>query len=130
MSAAPRPLRPLRAEQPSAEREARRARRRRALARLGWLLLVLGALASVVWRQGVGRERQLALAELRNELAVARAERLEAANRVQALRSRARIVRVARERLGMHVARDEEIVLLPAPPGAARADSSAAGEAP
>jgi cell division protein FtsL len=36
-------------------------------------------------------------------------------NRLQALQTRARITRVARERLNMHVARDEEIVMLPVP---------------
>ena len=85
-----------------------------------FVLVLLASLASVVWRQTVGYERERQLSALRSELSAAEAERVEVTNRIQALQTRARITRVARERLGMHVARDEEIVMLPIP-----ADSSA-----
>ena len=100
-------------EQPQAARQARRARR---LGRLGWMAYatLLGcALASVVWRQTAGRAGFRALEQLREEVAVAEAERDELVNRSLELQRRERITRHARERLGMHVARDEEVVLLP-----------------
>ncbi len=100
---------------PPADRSERRARRRGALRRVFFVLVMLGALASVVWRQTVGYERERQLSALRAELSQAEAERVEVTNRIQALQTRARITRVARERLGMHVARDEEIVMLPVP---------------
>jgi len=100
---------------PPADRGERRARRRGALRRVFFVLVMLGALASVVWRQTVGYERERQLSAVRAELSQAEAERVEVTNRIQALQTRARITRVARERLGMHVARDEEIVMLPVP---------------
>jgi cell division protein FtsL len=100
---------------PRPDRAERRERRRGFARRAFFVLLVLAALASVVWRQTVGYERERQLAEVRAELSVAEAERTEMANRLQALQTRARITRVARERLHMHVARDEEIVMLPVP---------------
>ena len=100
---------------PPADRSERRARGRGAMRRMSFVLVMLGALASVVWRQTVGYERERQLSALRAELSQAEAERVEVANRIQALQTRARITRVARERLGMHVARDEEIVMLPIP---------------
>ena len=105
---------------PPADRPERRARRRGLLRRAFFVLVLLASLASVVWRQTVGYERERQLSALRSELSAAEAERVEVTNRIQALQTRARITRVARERLGMHVARDEEIVMLPIP-----ADSSA-----
>ncbi|HEX2204827.1 MAG TPA: hypothetical protein VHG91_16075 [Longimicrobium sp.] len=123
---------PLPWEQPSAVREARRARRRRTLGRLGWTALVVVALASVVWRQTAGQDRFRELEGLREEIAVAEAERAELQNRILELSRRERIVRVAGERLGMHVARDEEVVLLPVagaerPAGADETKDSASG---
>ncbi|HYW05554.1 MAG TPA: septum formation initiator family protein [Longimicrobium sp.] len=100
---------------PRAGHAERRERRRGFARRALFVALVLAALASVVWRQTVGYERERQLAEVRAELSVADAERTEMTNRLQALQTRARITRVARERLGMHVARDEEIVMLPVP---------------
>jgi cell division protein FtsB len=93
------------------ERRLRRAFVRRAF----FVLVLLAALASVVWRQTVGYERERQLSALRSELSAVEAERVEVTNRIQALQTRARITRVARERLGMHVARDEEIIMLPVP---------------
>ena len=79
------------------------------------ILLAAGSLVSVVWRQTEGVARQRELARIENETSIAEAERVEWANRIQALQTRARITRVAQQRLGLHVARDDEVVLLPVP---------------
>ncbi len=115
MAAAPRPVRPTKWEEPQGERQARRARRRAWLARAGLVAAVVGSLVLVVTRQTAGYERERALNAVKQELAVVEAEKVELTNRIQALQTRARITRVARERLGMHVASDDEIVLLPLP---------------
>jgi cell division protein FtsL len=80
---------------------------------LGWLLLVLVALAVVTGRQSVGVAREQALREVRAERAILDAERMELERRIQKASTRARVVRVARERLGMRLPADDEIVLLP-----------------
>ena len=116
-------------EAPRAGVEARRARRR---SRLGWgvyAAVLVAALASVVWRQTAGRERFRELEKVREEVAVAEAERDELTTRILELQRRDRIVRYAQERLGMHVARDEEVVLLPVPASAAPRPGPAAEEA-
>lgn len=100
-----------------------RGRRRGWLRVLGWTTLVLSSLLLVTWRQTRGLEMERALREVEAELALARAERVELVRRVEELRSRARIVRVARDRLGMHLPADSEIVFLPEP--AAPADGGA-----
>ena len=80
---------------------------------IGWLILLLGALSLVTWRQPRGIEQERALRALEADRAIAEAERIESLRRIEELRSRARIVRVASERLGMHVPEDSEIVFLP-----------------
>lgn len=100
---------------PAADRTERRERRFRLYRRAFFVLVLLASLASVVWRQTVGYERERQLSALRSELSSAEAERVEVANRIQSLQTRARITRVASQRLGMHVARDEEIVMLAIP---------------
>jgi cell division protein FtsL len=113
-------------EAPRADAEARRVRRR---ARLGWILyaaVLVAALASVVWRQTVGLDAFRELERVREEVAVAEAERDELTTRILELQRRDRIVRYAEQRLGMHVARDEEVRLLPVPaPAAPRPDPAA-----
>jgi cell division protein FtsL len=94
-----------------------RFRTRRLLAVFGWLSLIVAALAFVVWRQSVGVVREAELRALQTERAIAEAERLELVRRIETASSRARIVRVARERLGMHLPSDAEILLLPEPSG-------------
>lgn len=92
----------------------------------GWLALVLSSLFMVTWRQTRGLELEAAVRELETELELAEAERVEHARNIQRLRSRGRVVRVARDRLDMRLAVGDEIVFLPtvgAPPvgpGAAR----------
>ncbi len=83
------------------------------------LVLVLGALAVVVGRQTEGVALQREIREIEGERAVAEAARLELETRIQSLQSRARVVRVARQRLGMHLPADSEVVLVPLPPEAA-----------
>jgi cell division protein FtsL len=91
-------------------------RRRRGFLRLfAWLLLLLGSLAVVAWRQTEGVAREKVLREMRSERAVVDAERMEMQRRIQALSARSRVVRVARERLGMHLPGDREVVILPEP---------------
>ena len=120
---------PSRHERPRAERAARSARRRSRLAWVAYAAVLVAALGSVVWRQTVGRERFRELETMREEVAVAEAERDELTTRILGLQRRDRIVRYAQERLGMHVARDEEVVLLPVPASAAPRPDSAAEEA-
>ncbi|MDQ3388006.1 MAG: hypothetical protein M3483_00735 [Gemmatimonadota bacterium] len=96
----------------------RRVRRSRGTpARTLFVLALLGgALASVVWRQTRGNDLQRQIRALGAETAVAESERLLLTTRIQGLQSRARVVRLATERLGMHVAADSEVVFLPLPP--------------
>ncbi len=105
-------------EEPQARRLEKRARRRGVLRRGLFILAVAASLSSVVWRQTEGVARQRELSRIENETSIAEAERVEWANRIQALQTRARITRVAQQRLGLHVARDDEVILLPIPAGA------------
>lgn len=96
-------------------RRRRRGRGRRWLKVLGWAALFLGSLLVVTWRQTRGLDLERGLRALESERVIAEAEAVELVRRVEELRSRARIVRVARDRLGMHLPEDEEIVFLPSP---------------
>jgi cell division protein FtsL len=118
---------PLPWEAPRAAAEARGARRRTRLAWAAYAVVLTAALASVVWRQTVGVERFRELQKLREDAAVARAERDELATRILTLSRRERIVAYAQTRLGMHVARDEEVVMLPVPAGAASSPAADSG---
>ena len=119
---------PSRWEAPRADAEARRRRRRSRLSWAAYAVVLVAALASVVWRQTVGRERFRELERVREEVAVAEAERDELTTRILELQRRDRIARYAEQRLGMHVARDAEVVLLAVPASAApRPDSVAEG---
>lgn len=89
---------------------------------LGWLLLLLASLSLVTWRQTRGLTLEREVRELETARAMKETERVELTRRIEQLRSRSRIVRVARERLGMHLPEDSEIVFLPVA-GAARPDS-------
>jgi cell division protein FtsL len=91
----------------------RRGRAFRILGLLGWLLVLLASLTVVTWRQTEGVAREKALREVQTEHSLVAAERMELERRIQALSTRARVVRVARERLGMHLPSDGEIILLP-----------------
>ena len=105
-------------------RRSRAAGRPGWVAALGWLGLLLVSLSVVTWRQTRGLAAERAVRELETDRALAEAERIELTRRIEELRSRARIVRVAGERLGMHLPQDHEIVFLPVA-GTLPADSSA-----
>lgn len=79
----------------------------------GWLVLLLAALSLVTWRQTRGVEMERALRELETERGIAEAERVAAVRRVEELQSRARVLAVARDRLGMTLPTDDQIVFLP-----------------
>ncbi len=113
-------------EAPRAALEARSGRRRAKLAWATYAVVLTAALASVIWRQTVGVERFRELQKVREETAVVRAERDELTTRIVALQRRERIVAWAQTRLGMHVARDEEVVMLPVPASAAPGAPSSA----
>lgn len=73
---------------------------------------LLASLSLVAWRQSRALETLAVLDELRRETSLARAERTELVRRVQHLESRSRVVRVARERLNMHLPDASEMVYL------------------
>lgn len=81
----------------------------------GWILLLLGSLLLVTWRQTRGVALETSLRGLEQERAMADAEAITLTRRIEELRSRSRILRVARERLGMRLPEAGEIVFLPAP---------------
>lgn len=124
MDALRRPLRARAAEkaarweQPQARIELKRERRRTFLSRALFAVLIAASLVAVVWRQTEGVARQRELTRIQNETSIAEAERVEWANRIQTLQTRARITRIAQQRLGLHVARDDEVILLPVPAAA------------
>jgi cell division protein FtsL len=93
----------------------------------GWLVLLLAALSLVTWRQTRGVEMERALRSLESQRVLAEADRVASHRRIEELGSRARIVRVARDRLGMHLPEDREIVFLPAVETGALAAAAAAG---
>lgn len=95
---------------------------------VGWLALLLSALFVVTWRQTRGLELDAALRDLATQHELAEAERLEHQRNIQRLRSRARVLRVARERLGMRLAVGDEIVFLPAAGAVAPAAASETAE--
>lgn len=72
----------------------------------------LGALSLVAWRQSRALETLATLDRLRQEVALARAERAELQRRARHLESRGRVVPEARARLDMHLPGASEIVYL------------------
>jgi hypothetical protein len=81
---------------------------------VGWLVLILASLFVVTWRQTRGLELEANVRELETRFELAEAERVEHMRKIETLRSRARVLRVARERLGMRLAIGDEIIFLPA----------------
>lgn len=70
------------------------------------------SLGFVTWRQSRAFEAHRALDDVRRQVAVAQAEKVELERDIQVLQSRARIVPVARA-LGMHTPTSDEQVILP-----------------
>ena len=78
---------------------------------------VVTAFGVVVWRQTRAVALEECLREAESEHAIAEAERVELERRIQELGARARITRIARRRLGMHLPEADEIIFLPAAAG-------------
>jgi cell division protein FtsL len=98
-------------------RQARGGRRPGWIAALGWLIVMLGSLVTVTWRQTQGLALERELRDLEAERAVLETEQVTLGRRVEELRSRSRVLRVARERLGMRLPEENEIVFLPVAAG-------------
>jgi hypothetical protein len=77
----------------------------------------MGSLGFVTWRQSRAFEAYAELDDLRRQVAVAHAERIELERAIQVLTSRTHMVPVATERLGMHMPDVSEQVILPAAEG-------------
>jgi len=75
--------------------------------------ILLGSLGMVTWRQSRTLETLARLDEIRRQISVADAERVELKRRIQVLESRTWVVPAARKRLGMHTATTSEMVILP-----------------
>jgi cell division protein FtsB len=74
------------------------------------------SLGFLTWRQSRTFEAHVALDDVRREVAVAVAERVELEREIQVLESRARIVPEAQRRLGMHTPDASEQRILAAEP--------------
>lgn len=77
------------------------------------VVALLGALAMVPWRQSRAMEALGDLDEIRRQTSLVEAERVEMERTIQVLESRGRVVRQARQRLGMHTATAADLVILP-----------------
>ena len=73
----------------------------------------VGSLGMVTWRQSRALEVHSELDEVRRQVSVARAERIELERAIQVLESRGRVVPVATADLGMHMPDGSEQVFLP-----------------
>ena len=80
------------------------------------VVVLLGALALVPWRQSRALEALANLDQLRRQASVAAAERVDLERNIQVLESRGRVVPLARDRLGMHTPSAAELVILPGDP--------------
>ena len=79
-------------------------------------VVLVASLGFVTWRQSRAFEAHVALDELRRQVAVAQAERVELERTVQVLVSRTHIVPAAEAELGMHMPDASEQVILPGEP--------------
>lgn len=77
------------------------------------VLVLLGSLALVTWRQSRAFETAARLDDLRRQVSVAEAEQVDLERHIQVLESRTHVVPAARARLGMHTATTSELVILP-----------------
>ncbi len=76
------------------------------------MALFLSSLSFVVWRQARALEVLGALEQGRQARAIAEAERVDLFQEIRQLEGLARIERVAREQLGMHLTTADEMVIL------------------
>ena len=82
-----------------------------------WLLAFLGVAWIVIARQTSAIRAARELAALREERTNLAGHAAELERRIRAAASRAVLLRRARERLGLRLPADTEIILLPAPAG-------------
>jgi cell division protein FtsL len=80
------------------------------------VVVLVGALALVPWRQSRALEALATLDRLRGQASIAAARRVDLERSIQVLESRGRVVPLARERLGMHTPSATELVILPGDP--------------
>lgn len=78
------------------------------------VVALLGSLGMVTWRQSRALEVLGRLDDVRRQISIADAERIELEQRIQVLESRAHVAPAARRRLGMHTAAASEMVILAA----------------
>jgi len=97
----------------SPRKQARGGRRAGWVSAAGWLVLLLISLLLVTWRQTQGLAMEKELREIESERAVLDTERVGLSRQIEELRSRSRVLRVARTRLGMHLPEEHEIVFVP-----------------
>jgi cell division protein FtsL len=74
---------------------------------------LVGSLTFVAWRQSRALEALAALESVRQERALAEAERAEMERRIEQLESGVRVVPAARSRLRMHIPDASEIRIIP-----------------
>jgi cell division protein FtsL len=74
---------------------------------------LVAALTLVIWRQSIALETLRELDKLRDNRALAEAERSDLMRKIEHLESRNHVVTAARDRLGMRVPLADEIVILP-----------------
>lgn len=80
------------------------------------MVLLLGSLGFVTWRQSRALETLAEWDDLRRNTAVSSAQVVELEREIQVLTSRARVVPEARAQLGMHTPEASELVMLLAEP--------------
>jgi cell division protein FtsL len=85
--------------------------------------LLYASLALVVWRQSRALDELRGLDAARSERAVLQAERSDLQREIQRLESRAHVVAVAGERLGLRTPSASEIVFLQSPVHASAAEA-------
>ena len=76
-------------------------------------VVLVASLILVAWRQGQALDALAALDQVKQERALAEAERKTLERRIEFLESREHVVPAARSRLRMHTAENTEIVRLP-----------------
>ena len=76
------------------------------------VIVFVGALGLITWRQSRAFEVNQELAELHRRVSVALAERVSLERQIQVLESRSHVVPIARS-LGMHTAEVDEQVWMP-----------------
>jgi len=80
---------------------------------VGWLGAFLVSLSLVIWRQSAGVALERELRSVEAEASVIEAELYELGRNLRALEGRSRVVRYARDELGMRMPSDEEVIILP-----------------